>query len=58
MDAGLTVRGTEFACELSALTGDALKGFEAVEDVDPGLVQRIKEIDERIGIFMEKNGFQ
>jgi hypothetical protein len=58
LDAGLTVRGVEFACELSALTGEALKGFEHVKDVDPGLVTSIREIDERIGVFMEKSRFQ
>ncbi|KAL7502893.1 hypothetical protein ACHAWX_000544 [Stephanocyclus meneghinianus] len=58
LDAGLTVRGVEFACELSALTGEALKGFEHVKDVDPGLVKSIREIDDRIGLFMEKSRFQ
>lgn len=58
LDAGLTVRGVEFAMELSSLTSEALEGFQTVKDVDPGLVKSIEEIDERIGLFMEKNKFQ
>ena len=58
LDAGLTVRGVEFAVELSALTSEALEGFKTVTGVDPGLVKSIEEIDERIALFMDKNKFQ
>lgn len=58
LDAGLTVRGVEFAVELSALTTEAIDGFKVVKGVDPGLVKSMKEIDERIGLFLEKNQFQ
>jgi hypothetical protein len=58
LDAGLTVRGVEFAVELSALTSEALDDFKSIKNVDPGLVKSIKEIDERIALFMEKNQFQ
>ena len=58
LDAGLTVRGVEFAVELSALTSEALEGFKTVKGVDPGLVVSIEEIDERIALFMDKNKFQ
>lgn len=59
LDAGLAVRGIEFAYELSALTGEALEGFKAVKGgADPGLVASIEEIDARIGLFVEKSKFQ
>lgn len=58
LDASLTVRGVEFAVDLSKLTHEALEGFKSVKDVDPGLVKTVEEIDERIGLFMEKNRFQ
>ena len=58
LDASLTVRGVEFAVELSALTHEALEGFKSVKEVDPGLVKSMEEIDQRIGSFMEKNQFQ
>jgi hypothetical protein len=60
LDAGLTVRGVEFATELADLTQEALKGFERVPGgVDPGLVQCIKEVEERVQLFINKhNEFQ
>lgn len=58
LDAGLTVRGVQFAIELSSLTSEALEGFKNLKGVDPGLVKSIEEIDERIGLFLEKNQFQ
>lgn len=59
LDAGLAVRGIEFAYELSVLTKEALDGFKSVQvqggDVDPGLVTTVEEIDERIQQFIEKS---
>lgn len=61
LDAGLAVRGLEFAHELVALTGEALEGFKAVvasdgsEAVDPELVKSVEAMDERIRAFIEKN---
>ena len=56
LEAGLTVRGPDFAKELMALTEEALEGFERVpEKVDPGLVECIQEIDGRLKTFV---GFQ
>merc|ERR1711957_8737 len=65
LDAGLAVRGLEFAHELVALTEEALEGFEAVavsdenEGVDPELVRSVEAIDERIRVFIgKKEAFQ
>ncbi len=64
LDAGLAVRGIEFANELAALTEEALDGFERVQEndgreaVDPELVKSVKVIDERIRGFLGKSGFQ
>ena len=56
LDAGLAVRGVDFAHELLALTKEALDGFKSVQDgVDPGLVLTVEEIDERIQQFIEKS---
>lgn len=56
LDAGLAVRGIDFAHELLALTKEALDGFKSVQDgVDPGLVSTVEEIDERIQQFIEKS---
>ena len=60
LDAGLAVRGIEFARELSELTKEALDGFETVkkqqgeDGVDPELVKSVKLIDERIRSFIDK----
>ncbi len=68
LDAGLTVRGTEFAIELCKLTGEALEDFRAMtststsgEDgrvnvvVDPELVRRVESIDGRIRTFINRS---
>eukprot|EP00985_Skeletonema_marinoi_P013493 scaffold6708_cov153-Skeletonema_marinoi.AAC.4 len=56
LDAGLAVRGVDFAHELKGLTAEALEGFQSVQgDVDPGLVKSVEEIDERIQQFIEKS---
>ena len=56
LDAGLAVRGVDFANELKGLTTEALDGFKAVQGgVDPGLVKSVEEIDERIQQFIEKS---
>ena len=57
LDAGLTVRGVEFANELAALTQEALEGFTVVgarENVDAELVDRVRVIDDRIQKFIGK----
>lgn len=51
LEAGLTVRGPKFAEELLELTAEALEGFKNVGSVDPELVDRVREIDERIRSF-------
>lgn len=54
LEAGLTIRGLNFAKELAALTGEALEGFQRVPGgVDPDLVQRVQEIDIRLQKFIE-----
>ena len=56
LDAGLTVRGFDFAVEMSDLTEEALQGFQSVPGgVDPTLVQRVEEIHNRVKIFLDKN---
>ncbi len=56
LDAGLAVRGVDFAHELLALTKEALDGFKSVQEgVDPGLVSTVEEIDERIQQFIDKS---
>ena len=56
LDAGLTVRGLEFALELKALTQEALEGFEKMAGgVDPGLLAIVAEVDVRIGEFISEN---
>lgn len=56
LDAGLAVRGVDFAHELKELTSEALEGFKGVQGgVDPGLVKSVEEIDERIQQFIEKS---
>jgi len=56
LDAGLAVRGVDFAHELKGLTAEALEGFQGVQGgVDPGLVKSVEEIDERIQQFIEKS---
>lgn len=60
LDAGLAVRGVEFAKEMRQLTEEALDGFEAVrksegrDEVDPELVKSVERIDGRIRSFIEK----
>lgn len=60
LDAGLTVRGVEFAQELATLTEEALQGFASVPDgADPTLVGRVEEIDLRVKSYIfDNNDFQ
>ena len=54
LEAGLTVRGLDFAKDLAALTGEALEGFQRVPGgVDSDLVQRVQEIDDRLQKYIE-----
>ena len=59
LEAGLAVRGLDFANELVSLTEEALDGFMTVQQkggqvVDLQLVKCVEMIDERIKIFIEK----
>ncbi len=60
LDAGLTVRGNEFALEMASLTEEALDGFGRVPGgADPGLVEKVRFIDRRLQEFLnETNEFQ
>ena len=60
LDAGLTVRGRDFALEMSTLTKEALDGFQRVPGgVDPGLVKRVSFIDSRLHDYLnDVNTFQ
>ena len=59
LDAGLTVRGRDFAVEMASLTKEALDGFKRVPDVEPELVDRVSFIDKRLHNFLdETNEFQ
>jgi len=60
LDAGLTVRGNEFALEMASLTEEALDGFSRVPGgADPGLVEKVRFIDRRLQEFLnETNEFQ
>eukprot|EP00560_Eucampia_antarctica_P001462 CAMPEP_0197840982 /NCGR_PEP_ID=MMETSP1437-20131217/45919_1 /TAXON_ID=49252 ORGANISM="Eucampia antarctica, Strain CCMP1452" /NCGR_SAMPLE_ID=MMETSP1437 /ASSEMBLY_ACC=CAM_ASM_001096 /LENGTH=288 /DNA_ID=CAMNT_0043450671 /DNA_START=198 /DNA_END=1064 /DNA_ORIENTATION=- len=57
LDAGLTVRGVDFAEELSSLTKEALDGFQNLgeNNVDPELVRMISEIHDRIQSFVVRS---
>lgn len=55
LDAGLTVRGTEFATKMVQLTEEALEGFTRVAGgADPDLVERVSEIDARLRSFIQQ----
>jgi hypothetical protein len=60
LDAGLTVRGRDFANEMSNLTHEALDGFQRVPGgVDPDLIERVTLIDQRLKEYLhETNEFQ
>lgn len=58
LEAGLTVRGLDFARELLSLSEEALDGFDRV-NADPELVGRVQEIRDRLRSYIEKEeGFQ
>jgi hypothetical protein len=53
LDAGLVVRGCDFAQELVEATDEALQGFQSVPGgADSELVQRVQEINERARQFI------
>ena len=60
LDAGLTVRGNEFALEMASLTEEALDGFSRIPGgADPGLVEKVRFIDRRLQEFLNQtNEFQ
>lgn len=56
LEAGLTVRGVEFAAELSGMTGEALIGFQKqIGGVDQNLFTIIQEIHDYIQVFIARN---
>jgi hypothetical protein len=56
LEAGLAVQGVDFAREMVALTEEALDGFARVQGgADPDLVECVKEIDERLRRFLERD---
>mmetsp|Transcript_26978 Transcript_26978/g.59302 ORF Transcript_26978/g.59302 Transcript_26978/m.59302 type:complete len:371 (+) Transcript_26978:139-1251(+) len=59
LDAGLTVRGKEFALEMASLTEEALDGLSRVPGgADPDLVKKVRFIDRRLQAFLnETNEF-
>ena len=55
LEAGLVVRGIDFARELLTTTHEALNGFQNVPvDVDSELVERVQEINDRTRRFIEE----
>ena len=62
LEAGLAVRGVGFAEEMLSLTEEALEGFTTRPDVDPGLIGCVREIDDRLRLFIkdhcEETSFQ
>ncbi len=53
LEAGLTVRGPEFASELNTMTLEALEGFQkVVGGADPGLISIIQEINDSIQVYI------
>ena len=60
LEAGLTVRGRDFAVEMFNLTKEALEGFTKVPGgADPDLVNKVKFIDQRLEDFLnDTNEFQ
>lgn len=53
LDAGLQVRGVDFARELKAMTEEALRGFQNTPGgVDPGLLAIVQQMDLRIEEFI------
>lgn len=53
LDAGLQVRGREFALELKEFTTEALQGFKSVPGgVEPKLMEIVSEIDARIDQYL------
>ena len=58
LEAGLTVRGLEFAQEMKELTEEALDGFKRVPGghVEEELVERVTLVDNRLQSYLEENG--
>jgi hypothetical protein len=55
LDAGLVVRGVEFAMKMAQLTKEALDGFTRVPcGANPELVERVSEIDSRLEKFLQE----
>lgn len=53
LDAGLTIRGNEFALEMASLTEEALDGFSRIPGgPDPDLVQKVEFIDRRLKEYL------
>lgn len=56
LEAGLTVRGLDFAQELADLTTEALDGFAQIpkDEIDPELVSRVSELKDCIVNYIEE----
>lgn len=56
LEAGLVVRGIDFAKDLLENTSEALEGFQkVVGGADPELVERVREIHERTAKFIDES---
>ena len=55
LEGGLAVRGVEFAEEMLGLTQEALEGLATRPDVDGALVASVRQVDERLKLFLEEN---
>lgn len=56
LETGLMVRGPAFAKELLEMTEEALDGFQRVAGgAEPGLVECIEQIDDRLRLYLEQN---
>lgn len=64
LEAGLRVRGRDFALHMQELTREALEGFQTVPDVEEDLVMGIEQIDQIIEQYLvednarNQNAFQ
>lgn len=58
LEAGLTVRGPEFAVEMQELTKEAISGFEKYDGVDPELVRRVQSVDKGLETYLLEHNSQ
>jgi len=58
LEAGLTVRGPEFAVEMQELTKEAISEFEKYDGVDPELVRRVQSVDKGLETYLLEHNSQ